>query len=99
MLIVRGSVIARPDSFDDLLQLSLEHVLRSRAEPGCISHEVSVDAENPLRLVFFERWADEAALKAHFAVPASRAMWKRLHELAADPQGMQVYSTSETKVG
>ena len=53
-------------------QLSLEHVHRSRKEPGCISHAVHVDCENPLRLVFIEQWADRAALLTHFAVPASR---------------------------
>jgi quinol monooxygenase YgiN len=35
-------------------------------EPGCISHAVHVDCENPLRLVFIEQWTDRAALLAHF---------------------------------
>ena len=72
MIVVTGSVTARQDTFDEVRRLSLEHVHRSRAEPGCISHAVHVDCENPLRLVFFEQWADRAALLAHFAVPASR---------------------------
>ena len=72
MIVVTGSVTARQDSFDEVRRLSLEHVHRSRSEPGCISHAVHVDCENPLRLVFFEQWADRAALLAHFAVPASR---------------------------
>jgi quinol monooxygenase YgiN len=41
-----------------MLRISREHVHRSRKEPGCISHDVSIDAENPLRLTFFERWSD-----------------------------------------
>ncbi|WP_245302262.1 antibiotic biosynthesis monooxygenase [Bradyrhizobium sp. LTSP885] len=53
MIVVTGSVTARPDSFDEVRRLSLEHVHRSRAEPGCISHAVHIDCENPLRLVFF----------------------------------------------
>ena len=71
MIVVTGSVTAREDSFDQMRELSLEHVRRSRTEPGCISHAVHVDCENPLRLVFFEQWADRAALLAHFSVPAS----------------------------
>ena len=71
MIVVTGSVTARQDTFEEVRKLSLEHVHRSRAEPGCISHAVHVDCENPLRLVFFEQWADRAALLAHFAVPAS----------------------------
>ena len=72
MIVVTGSVTARKDTFDEVRRLSLEHVHRSRTEPGCISHSVNIDCENPLRLVFFEQWADRAALQAHFAVPASR---------------------------
>ena len=71
MIVVTGSVTARQDTFDQVRKLSLEHVHRSRKEPGCISHAVHVDCENPLRLMFFEQWADSAALQAHFAVPAS----------------------------
>ncbi len=67
MIVVTGSVTARQDSFDEVRRLSLEHVQRSRTEPGCISHAVQVDCENPLKLVFFEQWADRAALLTHFA--------------------------------
>ena len=69
MIVVTGSVTARADSFDEVRKLSLEHVHRSRTEPGCISHAVNVDCENPLRLVFFEQWADRAALAGAFRGP------------------------------
>jgi quinol monooxygenase YgiN len=82
MIVVTGSVTAREDSLAEIRRLSLEHVHRSRAEPGCISHAVHIDCENPLRLVFVERWADRAALSAHFAVPASRHFVRTLHSLA-----------------
>jgi quinol monooxygenase YgiN len=72
MIVVTGSVTAREDSLAEVKRLSLDHVHRSRKEPGCISHAVHVDCENPLRLAFIEQWADRAALLAHFAVPASR---------------------------
>src|SRR5450631_4741304 len=72
MIVVTGSVTAREDTLGEVRKLSLEHVHRSRKEPGCISHAVHVDCENPLRLVFIEQWTDRAALLAHFAVPASR---------------------------
>ena len=52
-IIVRGDVTARPESFERLLEAALAHVARSRTEAGCIEHGVAVDAENPLRLVFF----------------------------------------------
>ena len=64
---------------------------RSRLEPGCIAHAVSRDAEDPLRLVFVEKWTDQAAVNAHFAVPASRAFGKALYKLAAQPPQMEVF--------
>jgi quinol monooxygenase YgiN len=80
MLIVTGSVQARQDTIERDIELSLEHVHRSRQEPGCLSHSVLRDAEDPLRLVFLECCADDVALQAHFGVPASGAF---VHEVAA----------------
>ena len=94
MIVVTGSVTARQDSFDDVRRLSLEHVHRSRKEPGCISHAVHVDCENPLRLVFIEQWADRAALLAHFAVPASRDFVRSLQSLAAAATTIEIYDAT-----
>jgi quinol monooxygenase YgiN len=94
MIVVTGSVTARADSFDEVRKLSLEHVRRSRTEPGCISHAVQVDCENPLRLVFFEQWADRTALLAHFAVPASRDFVRSLHSLAAAATTIELYDAT-----
>src|SRR6266542_3840920 len=78
MILVTGTILAREHAFDAVLASCLEHVERSRKEPGCISHDVHVDCQNPLRLFFFEQWADEAALRTHFAVEGSRAFVKSL---------------------
>ena len=94
MSVITGSVTARGDSFDEVRKLSLEHVRRSRAEPGCISHAVHVDCENPLRLVFFEQWADRAALLAHFAVPASRDFVRSLQALAESATTIELYEAT-----
>ena len=95
MIVVTGSVTARPETFDEVRRLSLEHVHRSRTEPGCISHAVHVDCENPLKVVFFERWADRTALLAHFAVPASRSFVRTLQPLAAAATSMEIYDATK----
>ena len=94
MIIVTGSITATPETFDEVRRISLEHVHRSRTEPGCISHAVHVDCENPLRLVFFEQWADRAALLAHFAVPASRDFVRALQSLAAAATTIEIYDST-----
>lgn len=91
MILIHGSAKARPDTLQEMLKISIEHVHRSRLEPGCIFHAVSQDAEDPLRLVFVEKWADAEAIKAHFVVPESRAFAKALYKLAAQPPQMTVF--------
>jgi quinol monooxygenase YgiN len=95
MIVVTGSVLARQDTRDEILRLSLEHVYRSRREPGCLSHAVHSDCEDPLRLVFVERWADRNALLAHFAVPASRDFVKALQPLAAASTTLEIYDATQ----
>lgn len=95
MIIITGSITARPETIDELVAGSLEHVRRSRREPGCISHAVHRDVENPLRLVFIEQWADRAALSAHFAVPASRDFVRALRPLASAAATLELYDATK----
>ncbi|MBI1186872.1 MAG: antibiotic biosynthesis monooxygenase [Alphaproteobacteria bacterium] len=94
MIIVTGAVTATPDSFETLKAACLAHTRRSRAEPGCISHDVFIDAENAMRLFFFERWADRAALEAHFAVPGARAFVREMRAAAAAVEGPTIDETA-----
>lgn len=98
MILVLGSVVAKEGSFPVVLTLSREHVARSRAEPGCISHAVHIDTENPSRLVFVEQWQDQQSLQDHFRVPASRAFSKALGALASEPPQLAVYEGSQVKL-
>ena len=96
MLIVTGSVTARPDTIDELVACSLEHVRRSRTEPGCLLHSVHRDVEDPLRLVFLEHWADADALRDHFAVPASNEFVRTARRLAADATAIEIFEATAT---
>ena len=91
MIIVTGSVKVTPATLAQARELALEHVHRSRTEPGCLLHSVHHDVEDPLRLVFLEHWDDRAALDAHFRVPASSEFVTALSALAAEPPTMQIY--------
>jgi quinol monooxygenase YgiN len=98
MIIVTGSIQARPDTLDELLALSLEHVRRSRGEPGCVSHAVHRDIEDPLRLVFLEQWADSDAIRTHFALPASGGFVKAAAALAAASPEVNVYDATPVRL-
>ena len=91
MILVTGSVKARPETLAEVLRLSLEHVRRSRLEPGCLLHSVHHDVEDPNRLVFLEHWADRDALVAHFGVQASGEFARTMGDLAAEPPTLDIY--------
>ncbi len=95
MILITGSVVARPETLEEIRRLSLAHVRRSRAEDGCLHHAVHVDVENPLRLVFVERWRDGEAVRRHFADRQARDFVKSLRALAAEPPRMAIYDTTE----
>lgn len=90
MIVVSGTVTGKPETFDELLAAALDHVRRSRTEPGCLQHGVAIDAENPLTLVFYEEWADRAALDAHFQVPGSLTFMQAVRSLAASQTRMKI---------
>lgn len=97
MIVVVGSVKVKAGHMARAQELGLEHVRRSRTEPGCISHAMHVDCENPNRLVFLEEWADQASLQAHFQVPASRQFAAQLSECAVEPPRLALYAAEKIK--
>jgi quinol monooxygenase YgiN len=98
MVIVTGAVVARAETFERLLEASLAHVERSRTEPGCIEHGVAIDAEDPMRLKFFEIWTDAGALSAHFAQPGSAEFMAAVSEYAAESGKISVYAADKVRV-
>jgi quinol monooxygenase YgiN len=99
MIVVLGSIVAKPDTFDALKRLGLEHVHRSRTEPGCVSHAVHVDTENPMKLVFVEKWKDAAALATHFKVKASIDFVTKGREMGAEAPTIEIYEALPAKLG
>lgn len=84
MIIVTGTVRATAETLDEIVAESVAHVSRSRLEPGCVAHHVYRDVEEPLRLFFYEEWADRPALDAHFRVPDSGRFVEAVTALAAE---------------
>ena len=97
MIIVTGRAITTSGSHARMLEISTEHCARSRAEPGCLAHNVHIDCEDERRLVFVEYWESMAALMAHFAVPESRAFVEEMAKLSATPLEMRLFEATETR--
>lgn len=99
MILVVGHAQARAEARGEVMRLSLEHVRRSREEAGCLSHNVSVDAEDECRFVFVEYWQDMPALMAHFALAASRDFVAALGDLLVERSSMKIYAADEITPG
>lgn len=97
MIIITGSAQIRAEHFEQALHLGIEHSARSRKEPGRLAHNCHIDAEDPLRIVFVEEWADMAAVKAHFAVPESGDFVAALSGMAERAPEMQIFSAEPLK--
>ena len=98
MILVTGGFVAKESCLAEALELSLEHVRRSRREPGCLAHAVHQDAEHPSHLVFVEQWEDRAALAAHFAVPASREFVRSIARLAVAAPTISIYEATRVEL-
>jgi quinol monooxygenase YgiN len=85
-------VTAKDEHVDEVERLSIEHVRRSRREPGCLLHTVHRDVEDARRFVFLEHWTDREALATHFGVPASRTFVDAATALATEAPSISIFT-------
>ena len=95
MIIILANVQVAPNRMHEALELSKQHVARSREEPGCISHSVYEDKDKENHLVFVEEWESEEALQRHFAVPESGQFANALGAMAAVRPKIRLYKATE----
>jgi len=84
----------RPGHLDAFTEAITENALRSFTdEPGCLRFDVNQSVSDPHRFVFYELYADEAALDAHRQAPHFGA-WRTAADMHVVP-GSQVNTVSE----
>lgn len=67
MIVVQGEARFHPDDMDMLRDAAAWMVPETRAEPGCVAYAFAEDVLDRGLVHIAERWADDAALAAHFA--------------------------------
>ena len=95
MIIITGHVTLTPEHCERMIALGAEHSARSRSEAGCLAHHCHVDVEDALRLTFVEEWESIAAVRAHFAVPASGAFVAEMRRLSPEPPVIRIYAAED----
>lgn len=98
MIIVEGWVRLDTKDIEALRGAATEMMRATRsAEPGCLEYAFAVDLAEPGLLRVIERWADEAALAAHFATPHMAAFNQTLGSLKILGAGIKAYAASELR--
>ena len=60
---------AAPGREKDLEQALTALLAPTRSEPGCLAYRLHLDPQNASKFMFYEKFADQAALDAHLASP------------------------------
>ena len=60
---------AVPGREDELVAQLTALLAPSREEAGCLAYQLHRDPEHPGKLLFYEKFKDQAALDAHLATP------------------------------
>jgi quinol monooxygenase YgiN len=79
------NIRTRPDTYEELHRRLLELVEPTRAEPGCLQHELHTCDEDPLQLTFVETWASDTAHAAHDETAHVRAIQAEILRLISHP--------------
>lgn len=80
-----GTVVAKPETREELREILSGFVASTRAEPGCINYDFHVDPADPCVFVFYENWRSKDDLDLHLASPHLKPLFGRLDQLLAQP--------------
>ena len=86
-----GTVVAKPETRDELHAILTAQVAPTRTEPGCMNYDFHVDAKDPCVFMFYENWRSKADLDAHLKMPHLKPLFSRLDALLARPVEIRFY--------
>ena len=80
-----GTVVAKPETREELQKILSGFVEPTRAEEGCINYDFHVDPADPCVFMFYENWRSKDDLDRHLAMPHLKPLFDRLDQLLARP--------------
>ena len=80
-----GTVVAKPETREELQEILAAQVAPTRAEEGCLNYDFHVDAENDCVFVFYENWNSQRDLDEHLRKPHLKPLFDRQGELLSRP--------------
>lgn len=68
---------AKPEKRDELLEILLGFIKRTRGEAGCVDYHLHVSDSDPNQFVFYENWRTRGELKLHQQSAILDDFWPR----------------------
>ncbi|WP_404786923.1 putative quinol monooxygenase [Altericista sp. CCNU0014] len=84
-LTVIARIKAKPGMEKQMQQDLLGLLTPTRAEAGCITFDLLMDANDPTVFVLYENWESQAALDSHFEQPYVKQVLRAYEVTLAEP--------------
>ena len=97
MVVLAARCSGRPERRADILRLAATVSKPSKEEPGCISYAFHEQLTDGNEYLFFEEWADQAALDSHFQTPHFQAFIGEFAGCLAAPPNIRVYDVAQSR--
>lgn len=95
MIVLIAEFKTKPDTRDDMIEISKPMVMLSNKEDGCISYEFMQNPFDPDSFKFVERWRSQQDLDLHFEKPYFKDFTQRFPELLQEDETLNIYHVSE----
>jgi quinol monooxygenase YgiN len=93
MIVVAAKFVAKAERKSEIIRLAATVAPPSRAEAGCITYNF-YEQPGSNDFLFFEEWADQAALDLHFQTPHFQAFIEPLTGMIEGAAKIRVYEVS-----
>jgi quinol monooxygenase YgiN len=97
MIVIAAKMIGKPERKADILRLVAMVAKPSRAEAGCIAYNFYEKQPPASEFLFFEEWADQAAVDAHLKTPYFQEFMKQIPELIQGPPNIRMYEVAKSR--
>ncbi|MEO1774449.1 MAG: putative quinol monooxygenase [Pseudomonadota bacterium] len=84
-LVILARITPKPHHREDARQAILDILPQTRAEAGCAQFDLCDGEGDDRALYLVERWADDAALTAHYAQPYVQRVFEAYERWLAHP--------------
>ncbi len=80
-----GTVVAKPETREELQEILAAQVAPTRAEDGCLNYDFHADSDDPCVFVFYENGNTQQDLDEHLRKPHLKPLFDRQGELLSRP--------------